>query len=73
MESKTLEKIIFGASIHQIKIPKYQRPYSWETLQVEEYQDYNLHPIYMITSSFQTKNRSAFCTANQSTNTNLRI
>ena len=29
-------------------------------------QDYNLTPIYMITASFQTKNCSAFCTANQS-------
>ena len=35
-------------------------------------QDYNLTPIYMITESFQTKNCSDFCTANQSTNTNLR-
>ena len=25
-KTKTLEEIIFGASTHQIKIPKYQRP-----------------------------------------------
>ena len=37
-----------------------------------EYQDYNLHSSYMITASFQTKNCSAFCTANQSTKTNLK-
>ena len=35
-------------------------------------QDYNIHSIYMITESFQTKNCSDFCTANQSTKTNLR-
>ena len=29
-------------------------------------------PFYMITANFQTKNCSAFCTANQSTNTNLK-
>ena len=35
-------------------------------------QDYNLHSFYMIIASFQTKNCSAFCTANQSTKTNLK-
>jgi len=38
-KTKTLEEIIFGASIQQIKIPKYQRPYSWGTQQIEEFWD----------------------------------
>ena len=29
-------------------------------------------PFLHVTASFQTKNCSAFCTANQSTNTNLK-
>lgn len=41
MESniKTLEEVIFSASTYQIKIPKYQRPYSWGLQQVEELWD----------------------------------
>ena len=49
-KTKTLEEIIFGASTHQIKIPKYQRPYSWGTLQVEELWDDIIqdNPTYFI-------------------------
>ena len=52
MESttKTLEEIIFGASTHQIKIPKYQRPYSWGPQQIEEFWDDIIqdNPTYFI-------------------------
>ena len=37
--TNTLEQVIFKASTNQIKIPKYQRPYSWETQQIDEFWD----------------------------------
>jgi len=37
--TKELKQIIFQASTIQVKIPKYQRAYSWGTQQVEEFWD----------------------------------
>lgn len=52
MESrtKTLENIIFGASTKQSRIPKFQRPYSWERQQIEDFWDdlIQVNPTYFI-------------------------
>lgn len=41
MESslRKLEEIIFGASTIKLKIPKFQRPYKWESQQIDEFWD----------------------------------
>jgi uncharacterized protein with ParB-like and HNH nuclease domain len=49
-QTKTLEQIIFGASTKQLRIPKFQRPYSWERQQIEDFWDdlIQLNPTYFI-------------------------
>ena len=48
--TKTLENIIFGASTKQLKIPKFQRPYSWERQQIDDFWDdlIQVNPTYFI-------------------------
>ena len=49
-QTRTLEQIIFGSSTHQVKIPKYQRPYSWGLHQIEEFWDdiVQVNPTFFI-------------------------
>ena len=38
-DTKSLGDIIFSNAKYKVKIPKYQRPYSWGTQQIEEFWD----------------------------------
>lgn len=65
-ETKSLGDIIFSNSKKQVRIPKYQRPYSWEIQQIEEFWDdiiqdmptYFLGPI--IVNVEHSKDRDGF-------------